>query len=504
MIAYGVNFAASFFAILGMMRLMGTEGWGLFAVALQVVALTSMISDFGIGPVIMRRLALAPGRAMSILLEATSSRLLLFIPTWLLSVAVALALDSSAQFLLLVHVMLLNVLISARLPVIRGTFEAFYRSQSRMAFPTVTMAVDSLLLLAAVLVVPASFRDPVTAMMLYTGSNLIGAALLLGGSVRFARRINTEPVRVRFAGMRELVTASAPLAVYLMFNALHMSMETLYLKLFHGDAAAGIFTAATRILTPLAVFPTIIAISAAPLIAKASATNERQPQERQPQERQPQDAQDNAQDTQKIRQEDVSGDMSRLFSLGFKTLLVGSVMIAGFGVTNTRWLLDVVLGEEFRESAVPMMLLFLTFMPMALNIFLVEVNNARDRLKTNTRFAAVLALTSVLLGAVLTWQWSADGAAVAKMSAIVLGLGYLIMRSREGIAFAVKPLVWKSVLLFAVLVGLREALDPLNRWVANGAALAAVTTGIFLLRVYTAEELRQWRRQFAALLSRPG
>ncbi len=498
MIAYGVNFAASFFAILGMMRLMGTEGWGLFAVALQVVALTSMISDFGIGPVIMRRLALAPGRAMSILLEATSSRLLLFIPTWLLSVAVALALDSSAQFLLLVHVMLLNVLISARLPVIRGTFEAFYRSQSRMAFPTVTMAVDSLLLLAAVLVVPASFRDPVTAMMLYTGSNLIGAALLLGGSVRFARRINTEPVRVRFAGMRELVTASAPLAVYLMFNALHMSMETLYLKLFHGDAAAGIFTAATRILTPLAVFPTIIAISAAPLIAKASERGKATLKATTV------DTESGTKGTKDFSADaaDDNGDMSRLFSLGFKTLLVGSVMIAGFGVTNTRWLLDVVLGEEFRESAVPMMLLFLTFMPMALNIFLVEVNNARDRLKTNTRFAAVLALTSVLLGAVLTWQWSADGAAVAKMSAIVLGLGYLIMRSREGIAFAVKPLVWKSVLLFAVLVGLREALDPLNRWVANGAALAAVTAGIFLLRVYTTEELRQWRRQFAALIRR--
>ena len=30
--------------------------------------------------------------------------------------------------------------------------------------------------------------------------------------------------------------------------------------------------------------------------------------------------------------------------------------------------------------------------------------------------------------------------------------------------------------------------------------LAAVTAGIFLLRVYTAEELRQWRRQFAALM----
>jgi O-antigen/teichoic acid export membrane protein len=361
--------------------------------------------------------------------------------------------------------------------VIRGTFDAFYRSQTRMAFPTVTMAVDSMMLLVAVLVLPASFRDPVSAMILYTGSNIIGAAILFGGSMRFARQLNTEPVRATWAGMRELVTTSAPLAVFLLLNAAHTTVDSIYLKLFHGPEAVAAFNAPMRIMTPLAVFPTIIAISAAPLIARASAgamANVVADSER----------------------------LSRLFSLGFKTLLIGAVIIAGFGITNSEWLVTEIFKESYSDSALPMALLFLTFLPMSLNIFLVEVNNARDRLRMNTRFAAVLAIVSITIGALFTSQWAASGAAAAKLTAVVAGLAFLIMRAREGIHFTVKPLVWKGALLFAVLMALRIGLDPVNFWLANVSALVAVTAGIFLLRVYSREEMVLWKTQISGLLRR--
>jgi O-antigen/teichoic acid export membrane protein len=149
-----------------------------------------------------------------------------------------------------------------------------------------------------------------------------------------------------------------------------------------------------------------------------------------------------------------------------------------------------------------MALLFLTFLPMSLNIFLVEVNNARDRLRMNTRFAAVLAIVSITIGALFTSQWAASGAAAAKLTAVVAGLAFLIMRAREGIHFTVKPLVWKGALLFAVLMALRIGLDPVNFWLANVSALVAVTAGIFLLRVYSREEMVLWKTQISGLLRR--
>ena len=471
MIAYGVNFGASFLAIIGMMRIMGEGTYGLFALAIQIVSFTAMISDFGIGPVIMRRLAINPSSCGRILLEATAARGLLLLPTWILTLLVGWHMESSGTFFTLLNLMLLNTVISSKLPVLRGTLESFYRSQSRMGVPTITMAVDSLVLLVAVLSVPVMFRDPVMAMALYTGSNIFGAVLLLWSSLRLARRLNTEPVGIAWSNVRSLIATSAPLALYLLLTALHVTIDSIYLKLFQTYEAVGVYNAALRIMTPLAVFPTIVAISASPAFARASMSMD---------------------DEQRRR-------MSTLFSLGMKTLLIGSVLLAGFGLTNADLVVKLAFKTSFAGATAPMALMFLTFLPMSLNIFLVEINNARDQLRTNTRFAFLVVVVSVTLGApLIIWQGAA-GAAVAKMIAVCVGLVFLLLRSREGLVMAVKPLLGKVLLLLLLLLVPRILLDGLHPLLSNGVALLCVVSGMVLLRIYNPDELSRWKEQLRGL-----
>ena len=54
-IAHGITSIATFFAVIGIVRGLGTEAWGQFSLAIQITVFSSMIADFGIGPVIMRR-----------------------------------------------------------------------------------------------------------------------------------------------------------------------------------------------------------------------------------------------------------------------------------------------------------------------------------------------------------------------------------------------------------------------------------------------------------------
>jgi hypothetical protein len=51
-------------------------------------------------------------------------------------------------------------------------------------------------------------------------------------------------------------------------------------------------------------------------------------------------------------------------------------------------------------------------------------------------------------------------------------------------------------------MALRIGLDPVNFWLANVSALVAVTAGIFLLRVYSREEMVLWKTQISGLLRR--
>ncbi|MBR9978199.1 MAG: oligosaccharide flippase family protein [Bacteroidetes bacterium] len=471
MLAYGVNFAASFFAIIGIINILGEQSFGRFALAIQIVAFTSMIADFGIGPVIMRRLAIMPGRAATVILEATAGRSLLLLPAWILSLGIGWLLKPEWSFFLLLNIMLLNVVVSSKIPVLRGTLDALFRSQSRMGLPSVTMALDALILLAAVIVIPASFTNPIHAMALYTVSNLGGALLLLLLGVSLTRRINTEPVRPRWSGVLELIRSSAPLAVFLLFNALHVSIDSMYLETFHGEEAVGVYNAALRVMSPLAVFPTVIAISAVPFFARASVTDD---------------------EAQRAR-------LTRLFSLSVKTLLVGAVLLAGLGLTNSSLLVELAFRGNFTASVLPMTILFATFLPMALNTFLVELNNARGHLRNNTKFAVILAAVSLTAGALLINYFSATGAAVAKLLAVLAGFAFLILHSRTGIDLSMKPVIGKALMLFLIFIAARLLPGDLHWVVSNSIALTVTIVAIFVLRIFTVDELAQWKTHLGAL-----
>jgi O-antigen/teichoic acid export membrane protein len=474
MLAYVVNFIAGFFAIIGVIRIMDKEPWGIFSLAMQIVAFTSMLADFGIGPVIMRRLAIAPGRANSIVLEATIARLLLMLPAWLLTLLIGLLLAPGMEFFLILNLMLCNMIVSAKLPVLRGTLESLYRSQSRMSVPVIAMAVDSIVLLALVLLFPFYFRDPLSAMLLYMAANLIGALALTAGSIAYIRRISAEALRIRREGIRELLTAASPLALFLLLNALHITVDTVYLKIFHGAEEVGVFAAAMRIMSPLAVLPFIIAITVVPHIARCSVSDDAAQREK----------------------------MTNMFSLSIKTLLLGAVILVGLGVTNARTVLNVALNYKFDDAVLPMIILFVLFLPMALNMFLVEVNNARGWTRLNTSLAAVLAGVSIVIGAPLIAAYASTGAAVSKLIATLVGLFFILPRARRDIDMKLLSPVSKAAGILLLFIAVRLLLDDMHLLLSNAAALLAAVAAMGMLKLFSAEELQQWKWRVRELLGR--
>lgn len=475
MLAYSVNFIASFFAIIAIIRIMGKESYGVMALAMQIVAFTSMLSDFGIGPVIQRRLAIDASRCMTVLKEAVTARLILLLPTYVLTMLIGLALEPSGSFLLVLNIMMLNIVISSKLPVLRGTLETLYRARSKMGFPSMAMAVDSLVLLGAVLSMPMMFTDPVIAMAVYTGSNVLGATMLLWGGLRMARTLSTETSSgVTVRNIRALLLSASPLAVYLVLNALHVSIDTIYLKIFHGDADVGVFNAAMRIMTPLAVLPAVIALSVSPAFARGSIASDDAGRER----------------------------VSELFSLSVKTVFIASLLLTGLGMANAGLIVGVAFKQQLNDAIQPMIVLFVVFIPMSLNILLIEVNNANDKLRTNTIAAAVLAGMSLILGPLLVMHYGTTGAAINKFIAASAGLIYLASRSRSLFSFRVRSLVWKSAVILACFAGALYVLRDVHPLVSNPTALLASVAGLFVLRVYTTGELLRWKEQLTAMFRR--
>jgi O-antigen/teichoic acid export membrane protein len=260
--------------------------------------------------------------------------------------------------------------------------------------------------------------------------------------------------------------------VYLGLNALHISIDSIYLKIFHDDTSVGLLNAALRILTPLAVFPTIVALSAAPYLARASMAAD-------------------------------SGERTRqLFTLGLKTLVVGAVLLALFGAANARTLIYLAFKQEYAQAGLPMIILFITFLPMSLNMFLVEVNNARNMLTRNTVLATIFAGVSVMIGPLLIIPYDVPGAAAAKLLAVLAGMAYLLPATRRELQVPLCPILCKALALIAALLLTWYLTEGMHVVAANAIGLAVFAACVFLLRFFSQEELLQWKTQIAGLFGR--
>ncbi len=470
--AQGVNSLASFFAIIWMIRLMGKDPYGVFSLAIQIAALTSMLADFGMGPIIMRWMAINPRRSASILLEASVTRLLLLAPTIVLANVIGYLLYPSWQFMLVLNVMMLNVFISSKIPVLRGTLEAFFRSQSLMGVPTLLAAFDSIVLLSLVLFFPALFQDSLSAMMMYTAANILGGMVLLWLTLQKLKTINIEPVRIQRQSIRKLLRESAPLAVFLLLNALHQSIDSIYLKLFHTDAAVSVYNAALKIMTPLAMFPTIIAISAAPFFARASTLNPDEQREK----------------------------TSTIFSFGIKTIVLGGMLLTILGAFNAERLIHIVFPTEFDDAINPMIILFAVFFPLSINLFLVEMNNARGFQRRNTIFTAIMASVSIVAGFFLVRDHAATGASIAKLLAVVAGLVYLWNVSRRGLSTRSTVLLGKAGVLALALLAIMFFFGASHPLLSSIIALFVFGIAVFAFRFFTHEEYDLWKSQLRSML----
>ncbi|NOY05811.1 MAG: oligosaccharide flippase family protein [Chlorobi bacterium] len=471
-VAQGVNSLASFFAIIWMIRLMGKDPYGVFSLAIQITALTSMLADFGMGPIIMRWMAINPRRSASILLEASVTRLLLLVPTLVLANVIGYLLYPSWQFMMVLNVMMMNVFISSKVPVLRGTLEAFFRSQSLMGIPTLLAAFDSIVLLCLVLFLPALFLDSLSAMMMYTVANILGGIILLWLTLQKLKTVNVEPVRIQRQSIRKLLRESAPLAVFLLLNALHQSIDSIYLKLFHTDAAVSVYNAALKIMTPLAMFPTIIAISAAPFFARASISHSEEERQK----------------------------TSTIFSFGIKTIVLGGMILAILGAFNAERLIHLVFPTEFDDAINPMIILFAVFFPLSINLFLVEMNNARGFQHRNTVFTAIMASVSIVAGFFLVHDYAATGASIAKLLAVVAGLAYLWSVSRRGLSIRSTGMLIKAVILALVLIAIMFSFSASYPMFSSIIVLFVFGTAIFAFRFFTRDEYDLWKSQLRSML----
>jgi len=380
-------------------RSLGEGNFGVFTSLIATVALISIIPDFGFGPILVRELVQKPGSVGIIVGTSLVLRSVLFVGTIVLLNVILLLLHADGDRSLLINVMLLNVLFSAKLPVLRNVLESVFRSRLKMGIPVAMTILDSTVLFIFVLMLLRSDTSVLTFVILYTVSNIPGFLLMLAAT----RQVSNASFSFDPNLAKSLVVFAFPVFLYAVFIAVYSNADVLLLQYTQGDYQTGIYGAAARLAGPLSFVSNAVTVALYPSLSKLTDGGVE--------------------------------NRGTIVRLGFKILAVIGVSVAIFGFFSARTITALLYGAKFQGSWLPLSFLLFAQVFSFLSFFFTNVNTAINRQSLNTLFAVLVCTTNIGLNLLLIPHWSASGAAVAKLVTEFVGCLFLLAILRKFVTF---------------------------------------------------------------------
>ncbi len=439
-------------------RYLGAAGFGEYAfVGTTAVALSPLVA-LGCGRILVRDVAVAAGRAGPLVASAL----------WLNAALAAVTLGAALVVMRLVPgrspmaaAAMTVAVVGQGLWVMQQTVTAVFIAREQMVFdPLIVIGTRLLLLALSLAVVIWRLSYP----WFFVASAAAGGAGLLLALQILVRRFARPQFGLRWTELRYLARESAPVAAYNFLGQSYAYAGVLLLTWLAGLKEVAFFQAPLRVLGPLMILPMSLLFAFTPALARLGADAAAAPQLRQFYER-------------AVR------------------LMLAAVLPLGVAVhVLAPYLVRLLFGADFADSANPFRLLSWALGPFALNALLNTILTSLHR-QTRLIFTHLAALAvNLALGPWLILRAGHTGASLAFLLSIVV---LFLINHRCLTAVIGGPVLWRAawrpVLATAGLAG--------GVWLGAGRLppllLAALAVPAYAglcaaLRVLTVTEVRAW------------
>ncbi|MBE9528430.1 MAG: flippase [Proteobacteria bacterium] len=462
--ASGVNKVSSIVLLVVLTRALGAEGFGSFSYALFFVLFFSSLTELGLTPVLIRYVNASGGRADSSKAQGVG----LAIGLVSTGVAILLACVGATLFgldpdiRLLICIASASLLISFRDITFRWILEVPFRASLKMRTPALIGIGSELIGLLLVIVAVSHSSSVAVILALYVVSNLPGFILL--AVLSFKEIVPTlAPGGV---GPVEVLREAAPIAASNFMITVYLAVGALMLFRYSGAESLAYYALAFRLTTSLRVIPEAIGHSLLPLMATA-----------------------HAEDGGMERVAALFGRAIKYVSLAAFPLALGTMAVA----PNVATLVG---GESFSPASLALaVLIWATFFAF-FNTVLRFTFNAVAFQRLSFWLYLVVALSTVLLSALLIPRWGLAGACAALALSEALGLVVgAVMGARVGLGVRPGVMAGEMVRVAAasvVMAGVVWYLPNLLLQVIVG--IIAYTFFVLLFGGVSRRELFGWLR----------
>ena len=463
-----IGFVASFVLVLRIGRVLGSEGLGVYSLAVTFLQIFVLVPNFGLDTLAIRDIARDRKRAGPYVANILVAKLALSLPAFLLLVGSVLALryppEIQQAILLLAFALFFDPLAEAAAAVYQG-FE-------RMELMTLVSGTSKLV---------------VTGLNLYlleTGSPVIHLlGVIVAGSIAVVpahafllRRLLPDlKLRASVDRIKVLLREAYPLFLTNIVGLLYFRTDVVMISKLRDESEVGIYSAAYSILRTLTMIPGVIVTAMYPVLSRAYGPDAEGP------------------------------DLRRLCDTAFKyQLVLGIPMTVGLAAISHETI-DLLYGSEFVVSGGVLGILIWSLVFFFTNTLLGYMLFTANRQKHFLGIKILNLVLNVGLNAALIPRYGAYGAAAATVATLAVSfLLHLRLVSRFLYPVNFARIAFRPLLAAAAMYLALERIGglPLGFRILIGAAVFALS--VLLLGFLTKDDLEIFRNILRRRSASPG
>lgn len=242
-------------------RVLGAEGYGVFAYILSLAGFFTIFADIGVSQILTREVSKKPKEenryfasslAIKLFLISLVSIIVLFFSPHLT--------DLEAVKMLMPFAALLVIFDS-----LRDFVNAYFRGKEKMEMEALTTTVSNIAITIFGLIVVFSWPVPgfVTAAYVWAAGfgTVLGIYLLRDKFLNFFKDFDAELVK-------PIIKASWPIALSSALGAFMLNIDVIMIGFFHGAEEVGLYAASEKIIGLLYILPALLAAALFPIISR--------------------------------------------------------------------------------------------------------------------------------------------------------------------------------------------------------------------------------------------
>jgi O-antigen/teichoic acid export membrane protein len=260
-IAQVITSLLGFFIVIYTARYLGAEGFGILSTALALTGIFSIFTDLGLSTLSVREVARDKSLTSKYVGNFAVMKLILGALTFLLIVLTVNLIGYSEQVSLVIYLITVSVLLSA----FSGLFTSIFQAHERMEYQAILTILNSVILLAGVLIAIYYHLNIFVFAVLYIVSSVITLIYIL---ILYLIQFSLPKFEIDPDFWKITLIAALPLSISALFSIIAFRIDSVLLSIIKGNIAVGFYNAPYRLMEALIFIPAVFTSAIYPLLAK--------------------------------------------------------------------------------------------------------------------------------------------------------------------------------------------------------------------------------------------